>query len=271
MSSISGSGERILAILDLFSEDRPLWTPDEMMAALGYSRPTLYRYLKTLKDRGYLTSHAQAGYVLGPRVTELDYLMTRSDPMIAAGEPELQTLAARFPGTAFLVRWYGRKLLCVASVVSSEAPKSSYPRGRPMPIGRGAISRAIAANLPNRDRRALVEEYLDAFAVTGVGSSVDEVLAALRDVRKAGTSTAWGEITPGVVAVAGPVFGTEKTPLGAICLTRNEAALAPDGIGEIRKGVKNAAERLSERLGKPKTSAGARVAGDRPARTREKT
>ena len=82
MSSISGSGERILAILDLFREERPEWSPEEMMHTLGYSRPTLYRYLKTLKDAGYLVSLPGQGLTLGPRVTELDFLMQRSDPLI---------------------------------------------------------------------------------------------------------------------------------------------------------------------------------------------
>jgi len=48
--------DKVLAVLDLFSDSRPLWTPDELRLELGYSRPTLYRYLKSLKDCGLLTS-----------------------------------------------------------------------------------------------------------------------------------------------------------------------------------------------------------------------
>jgi DNA-binding IclR family transcriptional regulator len=248
MSSVSGSGERILAILDLFSETSAALTADEMMETLGYSRPTLYRYLKTLKDRGYLTSLPQSGYMLGPRVTELDYLMTRADPLIAAGAPLLRELAEAHPGTAFLVRWYGGKLLCVASEVSIESARSSYPRGRPMPIGRGAISRAIAAHLPPRERRALVAATIDAFAVAGVGETVDEVLAALADIRRDGYATAWGEVTPGVVAVAAPVFGPEVAPQGAICLTSEENGLSPARLDAIRGRVRESAGRLSTQL-----------------------
>ena len=256
MTSVSGSGERILAILGLFSEAQPQWTPDEMMAALGYSRPTLYRYLKTLKDSGFLASHPQAGYMLGPRVIELDYLMKRADPMVEAGLPELDTLAGRFPGTAFLVRWYGGKLLCVASVVSVDTPASSYPRGRPMPIGRGAASRAIAAHLPSRDRRALVEAYLPEFAVTGVGDTAEDVLKVLAEVRRTGTATARGEVTPGVVAVAAPVFGDEAAPQGAICLTRDENDVGPEALAEMETAVRQVSQRLSARLGTGQQAAG---------------
>jgi len=252
MNSVSGSGERILAILDLFSEARPEWSPDEMMAQLGYSRPTLYRYLKTLKDSGYLASLPQTGYSLGPRVTELDFLMTRADPMIRLGQRELESLAGRFPGSAFLVRWYGRKLLCVASVVSVETPLSSYPRGRPMPLGRGAISRAIVAFLPARERRKLVQDYLAEFAVAGVGTTADDVLAVLRTVRRAGVATAWGEVTPGVVAVAAPILAAEHSPHGAICMTSNEADVTDDRLDMIREAVLGISQRVSEGIGGPR-------------------
>jgi DNA-binding transcriptional ArsR family regulator len=49
-----------------FTEEHLEWTPDELMAALGYSRPTLYRYLKTLKEAGFLTSMPSGGFTLGP-------------------------------------------------------------------------------------------------------------------------------------------------------------------------------------------------------------
>ena len=249
MTSVSGSGERILAILDLFTESRSEWNPDEMMDTLGYSRTTLYRYLKTLKDAGYIASLPQSGFVLGPRVTELDFLMRRSDPLIKVGGSHLKQLAARFSSSVFLVRWYGRKLLCVASEVSASQPLSSYPRGRPMPLGRGAISRAIVAFLPAHERRALVTDYLDEFLISGQGGTVEDVLAGLRSIRKRGVATAHGEVTPGVVGVAGPILITDSAPIGAICLTITEHDLGPDRLGEIQTAIRQASEEVSTLLG----------------------
>ena len=74
--------ERILALLDVFKEDHLEWTPDELMAELGYSRPTLYRYLKILKETGLVTSMPSGGFALGPRVVELDFLMRKSDTLV---------------------------------------------------------------------------------------------------------------------------------------------------------------------------------------------
>ena len=56
----TNSGERILAILDAFSEDHLEWTIEELLTKTGYSRPTLYRYLKSLREAGFLTSFPNA-------------------------------------------------------------------------------------------------------------------------------------------------------------------------------------------------------------------
>ncbi|MEC7257336.1 MAG: helix-turn-helix domain-containing protein, partial [Pseudomonadota bacterium] len=72
--------ERLLSVLQLFTEDRLEWSPEDMMAHLGYARPTLYRYLKILSDAGLLVSHPHTGYTLGPKVVEMDYLLRLSDP-----------------------------------------------------------------------------------------------------------------------------------------------------------------------------------------------
>jgi DNA-binding IclR family transcriptional regulator len=246
VTSISGSGERILAILDLFSEERPEWSPDEMMRALGYSRPTLYRYLKTLKDAGYLVSLPSQGFTLGPRVTELDFLMQRSDPLLAAGEPLLRMLAARHPCSVFITRWYERKILCIASEVSNPAPKSSYPRGRPMPLARGAISRVIVASLPRREQDEIVADHLEDLG--GPGATEESVRAELRTIRRDGVCTAWGEVTPGVVGVAAPILVAERTPIAALCLTSNAGDVDETCLDAIRRDVKDAAGAISHML-----------------------
>jgi DNA-binding IclR family transcriptional regulator len=244
-----GSAERILAILDLFSEDALEWRPDDMMAALDYARPTLYRYLRTLREAGFLTALPGGALTLGPRVTELDFLMRRADPLIRAGDPALRRIAARHPGSALLVRWYGQKLLCVASVVSARAPVSSYPRGRPMPLASGAISRAILAWLPRRALEPLVAERLAEFAE--VGSTVAQVIEALRAVRRDGFAAARGEITPGVVGIAAPVLAEGGAPIAALCLTSDESLMPPDRVPGVGREIRRAADSISATLAEP--------------------
>ena len=44
--------ERMLAVLDLFSEEHLSWTPEDIAAQLQVSLPTTYRYVKLLVEIG---------------------------------------------------------------------------------------------------------------------------------------------------------------------------------------------------------------------------
>ena len=243
--TVRNSLERVIALLDLFSEQRLEWSPDEMMDELGYSRPTLYRYLKTLKEAGFLTSLPSGGFALGPRVVEMDFLMRRSDRLVAHAQPHLDKIAAAYPCTALVVRWYGHKLLCVASECSSPDLQTSYPRGRPMPLARGAVSRAIIAFLPRRKLLPIVTANLDGLREAGLGEDLDSILEVFRHVRRTGYAVAHGEVTPGVIGIAAPLFDGGSGPVAALGVTipANEAAeLDTDEIGET---VSRAAAEIS--------------------------
>ncbi len=231
-----GSGERLLSILDLFSEERLAWSPAEMMDRLGYSRPTLYRYLKLLKDTGFLTSLPGGRFGLGPRVVELDFLVRASDPIVARSQPLLDALADRFPGTAFVVQWYGDKLLCVASASGDATARTSYPRGRPMPLAAGAAAKVILAHLPKRRQDAIL----------GARADADAIRAALKDVRRDGVSTAFWEVTPGIVGTAAPILDTGGHPLASICVSMGTERYEALDTTALKDAVRKAARAISE-------------------------
>jgi DNA-binding IclR family transcriptional regulator len=244
----TNSLERMLGILNVFDETHPEWTPEELMRRLGYSRPTLYRYLKTLKDAGLIVSVNQAAHTLGPKVVELDFLLRKADPLVLEGEPLLKELAARHPGTAFLARWYRDRVLCVVSVRTSDEAVSSYPRGRPMPVGRGATSHAILAFLPRRQAIPLIDSRLDIFREIGFGADREAVLARFRAIRRDGYATAHGEVTPGVVGTAAPVFDSGVAPIASLCLTMAESHTTTTDLKGLGREVADTAARISTRL-----------------------
>ena len=85
---------RLLAVLELFDEQRLALTVDTIVEALQVSQPTAYRYLKLLTDAGLLQRQDDANYSLGPRVIVLDHLIRRSDPMLAQALPYMKELVA---------------------------------------------------------------------------------------------------------------------------------------------------------------------------------
>jgi len=237
--------QRVLALLEVFSESRLEWTPEDLMKELGYSRPTLYRYLKILKDAGFLMSTRNAAVTLGPKVVELDYLTRRSDPLVISALPHLKQLTERHSCTAMVLRWYGNKILCVASESSARNPVSSYPRGRPMPLGRGAIARSIMAFLPKRQLVPLIERNLADLRAVGLGATVQDVQASLKKLRKAGVAVAYGEVTPGAVGIAAPVFDDRRHPIASVCLTIAGNLVTGAQIDQLGAEVRQVASQIS--------------------------
>jgi DNA-binding IclR family transcriptional regulator len=236
--------DRVLAVLDLFSEARPLWTPEELMGELGYTRPTLYRYLKSLRESGLLMSTRGGHFALGPRIVEMDYLSQRADPVVAAAAAHLARLTAAHRCTALIVRWYGDKMLCVVSQSSAPHPVSSYPRGRPMSMGRGAIGRSIFAFLPKPRLVPLLERYADDLRAVGLGETSQDFMAALKRIRRSGVAVAFGEVTPGVVGVAAPILDANY-PVASLCLTIAGQHTSGEMIDRISAEVRKAAQAIS--------------------------
>jgi DNA-binding IclR family transcriptional regulator len=147
----------MIVILDLFEGERLEWTLEEMQTRLGYTRSTLYRYLKVLTDTGLLTSLPDVGYTLGPRIAELDYGMRERDPLILASRPVMADLLLDAPGIALLCRRYKDRVLCVHQEQGQAAFQSNYERGRARPLLQGAASRIILAYLPSAMIRKLYE------------------------------------------------------------------------------------------------------------------
>jgi DNA-binding IclR family transcriptional regulator len=134
---------------------------EDLMRELGYSRPTLYRYLKILKERAsdvdpQLRLHAGAE---GRRDGLSDASLR---PLVCCrGVPYLKKLTADYSCTApWSLRWYGNKILCVASESSAKNPIKFLSARRPMPLGRGAIARSILALLPRPRLLPLIERNL---------------------------------------------------------------------------------------------------------------
>ena len=239
----ANSLERVLAVLEVFSEERLEWTPEELMKELGYSRPTLYRYLKSLREAGFLMP-THGGFTLGPKVVEMDFLMRKSDVLVTGGLSYLRELTAAHPCTALLVRWYGNKMLCVASETSATNPTSSYPRGRPMPLGRGAIARSIIAFLPRQRLMPLIERNLADLRSVGLGKTTEEVYLSLKKVRRSGFAVAYGEVTPGAVGIAAPIFDAGGHPVASLCLTISGSLLTGSLIDRIGPQVQRTAARI---------------------------
>jgi len=210
---------RVFAILDLFTRDRPIWTPDEINEVLGYSRPTGYRYVKELVDAGMLAKVSAGHYSLGSRIIELDFQLRQTDPVLLAAMPAMQRLAVRSGFDAVLtVLFPGPRVIDIHRVDVDVALELAYGRGRPRPVFRSAAPKILLAHLPRAQLMRIFEGHAKEVASAGLGSSWAEFRAALADIRKQGFYRSAGELEPALGAVAVPVFNADDECVAALAL-----------------------------------------------------
>jgi len=247
----------MIVILDLFEGDRLEWTLEDMQARLGYTRSTLYRYLKVLTDTGLLTSLPEVGYTLGPRVAELDYAMRERDPLISASRPVMAELVSDIPGIALLCRRYRNRVLCVHQEQGTKLFQSNYERGLARPLVQGAASRIILAHLPSAQVRKIYEADPQAVQVAGLGASLNDMRAALRAMRQAGFDKTESQVTRGVTGVAAPIFDRRSNVLGSLSLTIGEDHLSDERLAQIAGRVMLCARIVTRTIARDRAEMGA--------------
>lgn len=213
------SPARVFAVLGLFTRDRPVWQPDEINEALGYSRPTGYRYVKELVEAGLLQKVSAGRYALGARIIELDYQLRQSDPVLLAAMPVMRELAARSGYDAVLsVLYGGPKVIDIHRASGEKDLELAYGRGRPRPLFRSGAPKVLLAGLPRAPLLKIYEAKAREIADSGMGTSWTEFRTQLTAIRRAGFYRSSGELEPGIGAMAAPVFNAEGDCVAALAL-----------------------------------------------------
>jgi DNA-binding IclR family transcriptional regulator len=238
----------MLGVLDLFDLDHPEWTFDALYARLGFSRSTLYRYLKTLTDAGFLTTFPGRGYTLGPRVIELDYQIMTTDPLIHVARPVMNELVAGYSCVSLLCRRYKQKVLCVHQESSTNQFRSTYERGKARPLLLGAASLAVLAHFSSYQLAKLYEEQSGQFEKAGLGDSLAAVRATLKRIRQRGWVKTEGQVTEGVTGIAAPIFDAKEDIIGSLSLTLPETSMPEERIEGIAERVVFCARIISKSL-----------------------
>lgn len=241
--------DKMLQVLNLFTPAHPLWSFEDLQTDLGYSRSTLYRYLKTLSDAGLVAHMPRRGYSLGPRIIEMDRQILLTDPLIAGARPVMRELAARQEGVVLLCRRYDHRVLCVHQETGAARISSTYERGKAQSLLRGAASLVILAHLSGYQINRLHAEHGAEMAKIGLAADLPALREALKRIRQAGWSVTKGQVTEGVTGIAAPVFDPEGDVIGSLSITVPEPDLAERKIAEIAARVTFAAGIVTRSLG----------------------
>lgn len=212
--------ERMLRVLDLFTKESPIWAVDDMGAVLGFTRSTIYRYVRELAEANLLFQVEAGRYALGARIITWDRQLRLSDPLVRAA----QSLEPSFPCWSeqqvwLICRLFKDQVVCIHQhgKLFSEV---SYSRGSPRPLFLGATSKAILANMTSRQHSQLFLDNPNEVRASQLGQTWEQFRRSLQQLRRQGYVASAGEVDGGVYGLAAPIFDADGKVVGSISCVR---------------------------------------------------
>jgi DNA-binding IclR family transcriptional regulator len=224
--------------------DRGEIRADELGGLLEMPVSTVYRYLRTLADFGFVDRHG-GQYRLGPRLLIGSGSNVSSELLVRRADPVLRMLVAETGETAVIVRRVGLAAMCLHEVESAWPLRVTLELGEMAPLHAGALARTLLAFAPAE----LVEEVLagDLARVTPRTPDATALREGLGHIVTTGLAESEGEVVEGSVAIAAPIFRADGI-VGAVGLIGPQTRCGAAWRRRVRRLLPEAARTITEAI-----------------------
>jgi len=241
-------GGRLLAVLACSPKSMML---RDLAEAAGMSAPKAHRYLVSFQRMGLVEQDATSGhYDLGPFALDLGLAsLGRLDPVQQA-LPALAQLRDAIDETVALAVWGNHGATIVRWLESSQPVNAALRTGAVMPLTRSATGRSFLAFMPDSVTAALAKTELAANVRAGFAPGTREELERIvAETQRHGVARAIGEFTEAISGLAAPVFDADGRMTLALVALGYSGGFDARWDGATARAVRDAAARLSRRLG----------------------
>ena len=211
---------------------------------LGTPASTIYRTVRELVAANILEASTESRYRLGAALIEFDRLVRVTDPLSRYGREMLGDVVdqTQVPCVVVLTRLYGDTVMCIADRHSpGDETHSSYERGRPRPLTRGATSKVILAQLPARRLAKLLDR-------SSHNEDIEALKKQLSDARRNGFMVTRGEVDSGLMGVAASIAVPEQGIFASLSLVLRADLVTPAIENRLILLVTTSAKLLQTRL-----------------------
>lgn len=250
--------DRALRILTILGERGVPMRVSDISRKLNIDKSTAYRIVSTLRARGFVEQESDTRkYSLGLKVLEVAALKLRSIKLVPTAKPFLEELMLRTREAVHLAVLAEGEVMYVDSEQCPGPFNMNTPVGGRAPVHSSAVGKALLAFRPAEEvNRIAAVKGLTRFTDRTI-ISTEELLEHLAEVHMRGWAQDDEETYMGVRCLASAIFDHRGSAIASVGISGSVQHVTRERISYLGQLIKEAAAKISKRLGYvPGTSEG---------------
>ncbi|PEJ37687.1 IclR family transcriptional regulator [Peribacillus butanolivorans] len=247
MQSQNKTVVKSMQILNLFMNHSKL-TFNEMLELSGLPKTSLHRMIGSLEEMGFLTRDDDGYYSLGLIFLQFGQLVGERLDIRKIAYPIMKELRDDVEEAVNLIVRDTNEAMYIEKVDTLHPVRLYTSIGRRSPLYAGD-SRIILAYLSEEEREAYLENI--ELKPIAIGTITDKKILrqALEDARMKGYTITSSELEDYTKSVSAPILNGKNQIVAGISVAGIDARFQEDRLPELIEKVKNAARRISLKLG----------------------
>jgi DNA-binding IclR family transcriptional regulator len=225
-------------------------TAIELADSIGIHKTSVYRYLNTLLQAGYIQTNGDGRYHLGNKILELSSQLLRRTPLRETAHPFLVNLSAETEKTVHLCVLDGHDVVYIDKVESQRSLPILSRIGSRAPAYCTGVGKALLSGLPTDQVVSLLREVTLERRTPNTITDPIQLLEEIKLTAERGYAIDNGEHEEGIKCFAAPIKGYSGDIVGAISITGLKREFEDQQVEEeMANKVKQAAVAISHALG----------------------
>jgi DNA-binding IclR family transcriptional regulator len=249
-SSGSRSVRRALGIFELMMARGKPVAMSEIIDTLAIPKSTAYELVNTLTRAGYLAPAGRnSGLFLGHKLFELGMAYRSQVDLLKDGGRIVEELRDATGETVQLSVLDGQWMLVLLKEEGIKPLRIISQVGSRVPVNWAAAGRLLVSDFDDRQLRDFLAQTVRQSPSGRANTDVDTLMAEIRRFRKRGYGTEVNEANEHAGCVAAPVVDGSGRCIAAISIVVPEQRMAKGNREQLVVAVRQAAEKLSRRMG----------------------
>jgi DNA-binding IclR family transcriptional regulator len=242
---------KALDILDYLHERSDSLAPAEIASGIGVSRPTAYRLLGTMANRGWVAKDAQdpSKYHLGYHILQLAGDFLRHLDIRSVARPFMEHLSNQYDVSVRLFILDNGEVVFLDNVMGSHPFQSLLPLGKRGCLHSKAVGKAILAYLTEEQVTSIAGVHGLEARTSRTITDIAGLLAELVHVRELGYGTADQEDDESLRAVGAAILNFQNVPIGGLAISDLVSRMSVDSMRVLGEALHDTAAKISEQLG----------------------